>query len=81
VVANPTAVQSLEDVHDTPLRLPPLAGLGMLWSDQLVPFQATASVGTVESTRSTTLPTAVQAEAVAHDTPVKDPSPFGLGTV
>ena len=32
-------------------------------------------------TRSTTLPTAVQAEAVAHDTPVKDPSPFGLGTV
>jgi hypothetical protein len=42
----PTAAQSLTDAHDTPLRNPPV-GLGTLWTDQLVPSQASASVAVV----------------------------------
>ena len=46
VATNPTAVHAVPAVHDTPFT--PLsgtpAGLGVLWSVQLVPFQASASV-------------------------------------
>jgi len=46
---NPTAVQAVEDVHDTPfraLRLAPV-GLGVVSTDQLVPFHASANVTSV----------------------------------
>jgi hypothetical protein len=41
----PPAAKHNEDVgHDTPLKLPPPAGLDVDWIDHLVPFQRSASV-------------------------------------
>ena len=39
-------MQAVADVHDTPLRTlrPAPAGLGVAWTDQLVPSQRSASV-------------------------------------
>jgi hypothetical protein len=45
----PTAVQSVADRHETPaseLELAPL-GRGVAWTDQLVPFQLSASTSVV----------------------------------
>jgi hypothetical protein len=39
----PTAVQAVADVHDTPLKVVGMAGLRVDWTDQLVPFQPSAS--------------------------------------
>ena len=59
---DPTAVQAVNDAHDTPAaRMPPL---GVGWTDHLLPFQ-----------RSTSPPTAVQAVGDAHDTPLNPPTP------
>jgi hypothetical protein len=41
-VENPTAVQAVADVHETPSRDAAPPGLGVEWTDQLVPFQASA---------------------------------------
>jgi len=47
--ANPTAVQALADVHDTPdSPLTWSCGLGVGWMDQEVPFHLSARVSTVE---------------------------------
>ena len=46
LVSSPTAVQAVLEVHDTPPRLLPVVpvGLGVVWIDQLVPFQRSANV-------------------------------------
>ena len=67
--ANPTAVQALADVHDTPdspLFWSP-AGLGVGWMDHEVPFHRSASVTTLPALFRY-FPTAVQASAAVHDT-------------
>src|SRR5215831_16513848 len=40
----PTARQDDRDGHDTPVRLPPSAGLGVGWMLQVLPFHRSASV-------------------------------------
>jgi hypothetical protein len=80
---DPTAVHAVADVHDTPFRamVVALAGVGVLWIVQLVPSQISASVSGVLPT--TYAPTAVQAVADVHDTPVKPPdvAPVGFGVI
>ena len=80
---DPTAVQLLADVHDTPNRLPK-SGPGVGWIDHLLPFER-STTGAVSSLLSTTkAPTAVQAVAEEHDTPpswlLKDPG-LGVGLI
>lgn len=68
LVNDPTAMQSLSDVHDTPLRAVCVApaGLGVGWIDQLVPSQPSANA------LGLMLPTTVQAVLEVHDTPLKE---------
>ena len=46
VPAEPTAVQAVADVHDTPFKVLVVAffGLGVAWIFQVVPFQTSARV-------------------------------------
>jgi hypothetical protein len=67
----PTAVQATLAVHDTPLskvRVEPV-GLGVVCSDQVVPFHCSATV--TPALGSEPNPTAVQALAELHDTLVR----------
>jgi hypothetical protein len=70
LVNDPTAVQTVADGHDTPLSWLPVApaGFGVLWTAQLLPFQASAR--TWLPLLSEKLPAAVHALADAHDTPL-----------
>src|ERR1700730_10253429 len=63
VLASPTAVQALAEVHDTAESSPPSEGAGGGWMDHGRPFHPSASVPAFE------LPTAVQASGAAHDAP------------
>jgi len=72
---DPTAVHSVEDVHDTASRtlcVAPL-GFGVVCTDQVVPFQFSAKV---PPENAASLPTAVQAVDDVHDTASSAP---GLG--
>src|SRR5664279_155130 len=84
VLDNPTAVQAVLDVHDTPPRLLPVVpvGLGVVWIDQLVPFQRAANV-TLVPELLWSCPTAVQLVLDVHDTPLRllEVAPVGLGVV
>jgi hypothetical protein len=79
---SPTAVQAVADVHETPLSSLPLAPgkFGVVWSDQLVPFQCSARVISLPML-STEFPTAVHAMDDAHETPLSMLAPFGFGVV
>ena len=72
----PVAAQAVADVHDTPLKMLPVApaGWGVAWIDQLVPFHRSAS-STAAPALLTVCPTAVQAAADEHDT--ADSCPLG----
>ena len=75
VEGDPTAVQALMDVHDTPLSrlLGAPAWLGVGWIDQLVPFQRSTRdrpAGRLDQVEN--VPTAVQALAEVHDTPLSE---------
>src|ERR1700730_2292988 len=78
----PTAVQAVAVLHDTPFRklLTAPAGLGVGWIFQLLPFQRSASVTRVPEPLPES-PTAVQAVAAVHDTPIRKlpVAPVGLG--
>jgi hypothetical protein len=71
--ADPTAMQAVAEVHDTPLRsalsVTPM-GLGVAWTDQVVPSQRSAMVPSPPEP-TLTGPTAVQAVGEVHDTSVK----------
>jgi hypothetical protein len=86
---SPTAVQALGEVHDTAYSLLlgwwASFGLGEGWMLQAVPFHASARV-TWSPALSVYVPTAVQALAELHDTPLKRfclslDAPLGSGTV
>ena len=68
--AEPTAMQVVAVGHETLLNWlsTPVAGFGVAWIDQPVPFHASASVRWMP-TASVYCPTAVQAVDDAHDTP------------
>jgi hypothetical protein len=75
-------VQAVLDVHDTPsssLLVAPV-GLGVVWSDQLVPFQRSANVRCVPALLMK-YPTAVHAAVDVHDTALSRllVAPVGLG--
>jgi hypothetical protein len=73
---SPTAVQTVAEVHETPVRNQPCisVGVGTCWVFQLVPFQRSAR------SPEAVLPTAVQAEADVHETaPKKYPELFEVG--
>ena len=77
LVEEPTAMQAVPELHDTPdseLDVDPL-GFGVDWIVQPVPLQRSANVPLFE------VPTAVQAVAELHDTPDKElaVAPLGLG--
>jgi hypothetical protein len=72
-LSNPTAIQAVAEVHDTPLRAP--LPLGVLWTVQLLPSQPTAKVAPLE------LPTATHAVAAVHDTPLSVPPPPGVAWI
>jgi hypothetical protein len=80
-VKDPTAVQTLLDVHDTPFSSlgPPVPrGLSVGWIAHRDPFQPSASVLLAEPS----VPTATQAFVVAHDTWLSwDVSPPRLGVL
>jgi hypothetical protein len=65
----PTATHSVDDVHDTPIRLLYVApvGTGGSWEDQVVPFHFSAK-GTIASELFTNNPTATHSVDDAHDT-------------
>jgi hypothetical protein len=81
----PTAVQAA-DVHETPLSPLAVASVGfeVVWMDQLVPFQRSASVRWVP-VLAVKLPTAVQAVADVHETPLSPlavaPAGFGVFSI
>ena len=79
-VNDPTAVQDLGDVHDTPSRLLLVApaGFGVRWIDQLVPFHRSASVAAAP-VRLVKNPTAVQELRDTHATPSSLLSTRGIG--
>src|SRR4029077_4042266 len=83
VSALPAAVPAAGELQDPPLSPEPgdPAGRGTDWTLQLAPFHPAAS-GTLAWELSMSLPTAVQAVGVAHDTARSSlPSdPAGLGT-
>jgi hypothetical protein len=70
MVKDPTAVHAVVDAHDTPPNLLSVAstGLEVLWTDQLAPFDRSASVARVVPLMN--VPTAVHAVADVHDTPL-----------
>jgi hypothetical protein len=81
---DPTAVQAVLDVHDTPMTPLPVVpvGLGVVWIDQLVPFHCSANV--TSGLEPVLDPTAVQAVLDVHDTPLRlllSVAPVGLGVV
>jgi hypothetical protein len=82
LAADPTAVQTVADVHDTALSEGyfSFAGLGSDWEVQVVPSQTSASWPPAPPGRLE-LPTAAQSLADVHDTPLRDASPAGLGTL
>jgi hypothetical protein len=79
--ADPTAVQAVAELHDTPESALSLLGLGVDWTVQLVPFQLCANVTNVEALFSDQ-PTAMQLSAELHDTPVSSLWPLlGAGRI
>jgi hypothetical protein len=76
--SSPTAMHAFADEHDTARSSlkPAPAGLGVLWSDQLVPSQASA-----KALRVSPVPTAVHAIADKHDTPYSPLVAVGLGVL
>jgi hypothetical protein len=65
--AGPTAMHAVAEVHDTPLNDPDVPpGLGVVWTDQPVPFHRSASVVPPGPP-----PTAVHAVAEVHDTALR----------
>ena len=78
----PTAVQAEAEAHDTELRelkaLP--GGLGEGWIVQLVPFQRSTRVVDAVAVLLYVAPTAMQAVAEVHNTPLNKAS-VGLGVV
>src|SRR5215469_2094857 len=62
----PTARQDDRDGHDTPIRLPPSAGLGVGWMVQVWPFHRCARVSEVPRLLLV-FPTAMQAERDVQD--------------
>src|SRR5205807_1475484 len=80
----PTAVQSVAVGHDTLLNTgEPVAGLGVVWIAQPLPFQRSARVLSGKLFVVEYPPTAVHAVAALHDTPVSDALtvPVGSGVV
>jgi hypothetical protein len=77
--AEPTAVQSLAEVHETACRLEVVAptGLGVGWIVQTVPFHVSPSVEVVLPLVED--PTATHDEADGHETPLRKSSSEGLG--
>lgn len=80
---DPTAVHAAGEVHAAAFRMLPWPGrpkapivpppgLGVLWSDQLVPFQASARVSWSSKGLAENDPTAVHELADAHDTPLSE---------
>src|SRR6478735_2650289 len=67
---DPTAVQAVADVHDTPFSVL-FGAAGVVWIVQLMPFQNSASVP------GPPCPTEVQAVAEAHETAESVPLPPG----
>jgi hypothetical protein len=65
---DPTAVQLLDDVHDTSERMESL-GLGVFWMDHFVPFQRSARMMPFEVPWNEYPPTAVQSSDDVQDTP------------
>jgi hypothetical protein len=79
---DPTAVQEVADGQDTPSRSPCAVpvGLGVVWMDQAVPFQVSASVDVSPVEASLMYePTAVHAVADRHETPSKEACMPGAG--
>jgi len=73
----PTAVHAAPDVHATLARKPPpCAGLGVGWMVQRVPSHRSARVLAV-GVKALEPPTAVQADAEVHATPLKTSPPCG----
>jgi hypothetical protein len=77
LLEDPTAVQAVAALHETPLRTMYVApaGLGVGWICQAVPFQRSASDTMVLPLLYT--PTAVQAVAELHETAPRPP-PVGV---
>jgi hypothetical protein len=73
----PTAVQSVLEVHATALKIP-LGVLGVVWIVQWSPSQASARAPGPSGPKAD--PTAVQAVADGHDTPVRTPSEIDAGS-
>src|ERR1700694_1372052 len=82
----PTAVHMVEEEHETAaswVNSDP-AGLGVDWIVQVVPFQASARVTVLPPPPDRVEdPTAMQAVALAHETPPRllslEPATFGVG--
>ena len=77
----PTAMQAEADVHATPDRASPPAGLGAGWSCQLLPFHLAARAVCTPDLLAVT-PTASHADGDEQATPFKvlHTAPRGLGT-
>ena len=77
--ANPTALQSEGEEHDTPFSVVPnaLEGFGVFWIDHALPFHCSASVPFSDP------PVAMHSLRAEQDTPPSDanPTPFGFGVV
>src|SRR5215470_6661520 len=76
----PTARQDDRDGHETPVRVPPSAGLGVGWMVQVWPFHRCARVSEVPR-RLLVFPTAMQAERDTQDAAFRllAAAPVGLG--
>ena len=78
----PTALQTVDEEHDTPLNSLSVApiGLDVDWTDHSVPFQRSAKVTKVPEL-FLSYPTALQAVDEKHDRPLSKLSvaPVGLG--
>jgi hypothetical protein len=68
--AEPTAVQAVADVHDTPLRTLGRESAGFDWIDQRTPFQRSTSANDLPDL-FLKYPTATQALREVHDTAVR----------
>ena len=66
----PTAMHTDDAVHETALRNPPPAGLGVVSSAQVVPFELSAT-GVYVLAPKYACPTATQKVALVHDTPMR----------
>jgi hypothetical protein len=69
LVNSPTATHAVAEVHDTPSRFSSPVGLGVLWIDQSIPFQRSASC--VSRPATYLFPTAAHAVGDVHDTPLR----------